>query len=166
MGERFGESEIQNLYVSVKSDHDVGGLQITVDDAFLVRFFERLGYLTRQLTSFLHRDWPPLQAGRKVFSFHELEHEKRADLRFLEPVNRSDMRVIQRRQNLRLTPKAREPLGTFRDLSGKHFDRHLPAKLRIPRPIDFAHTASPKRRHDRVRTQIRSSCESHSRRRF
>ena len=68
--ERFGESEIQNLYVSVQSDHDVGGLQITVDDAFFMRFFERLGYLARQLASFLDRDRAPLQACGEVFSFH------------------------------------------------------------------------------------------------
>jgi hypothetical protein len=39
---RFGQSEVQNLDPSFRRDFDVGRLQVTVNDAFLVSGFEGL----------------------------------------------------------------------------------------------------------------------------
>ncbi len=39
---RFGQSEVQNLDPSFRRDFDVGRLQVTVNDAFLMSGFEGL----------------------------------------------------------------------------------------------------------------------------
>ena len=41
----FGESEIENLHRAVGLDPDVGGLQVAMRDARVVRGFERIGDL-------------------------------------------------------------------------------------------------------------------------
>jgi hypothetical protein len=43
--QEYCEAEIQNFYLIFRRDEDVAGLQITVDDAVLVGFFEGRGYL-------------------------------------------------------------------------------------------------------------------------
>ena len=46
--DELGEAEIDNLGVTVLGDHDVGRLQIAVDDALLVSAGQALGDLGRQ----------------------------------------------------------------------------------------------------------------------
>ena len=45
--QRFGETEVEHLHRAVGADFDVRGLQIAMDDALLVRGFERVGDLLR-----------------------------------------------------------------------------------------------------------------------
>ncbi len=44
-GECLRETEVEHFHDTVARDHDVRGLQITVDDALVVRGLERLGDL-------------------------------------------------------------------------------------------------------------------------
>ena len=43
--QRFGEAEVEHLHGAVRTDLDVGRLEIPVDNALLVRRFKRLGDL-------------------------------------------------------------------------------------------------------------------------
>jgi hypothetical protein len=44
---RFRETEVEHLHDPARRDHDVRGLQVAMDDAALVRDFERLRDLLR-----------------------------------------------------------------------------------------------------------------------
>ena len=45
--DRLGEAEVEHLHRAVGADLDVGGLEIAMDDALLVRGVERVGDLAR-----------------------------------------------------------------------------------------------------------------------
>ena len=60
------------------------------------------------------------------------------------------MRVIQRRQYLRLALEARETVLITREDVGEDFERHVAIQLGIARAIHFAHTARAERGKDLV----------------
>jgi len=51
--ESFGETEVENLWLSVGPNFDVRGLQISMDDAFFVRDLETLGNLQQERDGFI-----------------------------------------------------------------------------------------------------------------
>ena len=54
----FAKPEVQHLHGAVGAHLDVGGLQIAVNDALLVRRFERLGDLLRDRQRLVDRNRP------------------------------------------------------------------------------------------------------------
>ena len=61
-----------------------------------------------------------------------------------QAVDRRDVRMIQRGQQLRLAVEARHPLGVVREALGHDLERDVAPELRIPRAIHFAHPARAK----------------------
>ena len=84
------EPEIKNLGGAVVRDFDVGRLQVTVDDPFLMRRLERIGDLPRGRQRFpdlelVETDWPPLSrlgAGQQAV-VAEVSDEDPALLRYV-----------------------------------------------------------------------------------
>src|SRR5262249_20464451 len=62
--------------------------------------------------------------------------------RLFEAVNRADIRMIERRQHLRFTPEAREPVRIAGQSRGKDLDGNLAIQLRVASKIDLAHPAA------------------------
>ena len=54
--DRLGQTEVENLDRAIRSQLDVGRLQIPVHDAGIVRGFERLGHLAGNGNGFVNRD--------------------------------------------------------------------------------------------------------------
>ena len=67
------------------ADLDVGGLQVAVDDALLVRGLERLGDLPRDRQRLGERHRAARDVRREVLALDELHHERANAVRFLEP---------------------------------------------------------------------------------
>jgi hypothetical protein len=114
-----------------------------VDDALVVRLLEGFGDLLRDLEGLVDRDRPAGEALLEVLALDELEGEEGLAVRFLETVDRGDVRVIQRREEVGLALEAGEALGVLRDLGGEDLDGHVAAERRVGRPVDFSHAASP-----------------------
>ena len=68
----------------------------------------------------------------------------------LEPVNRGDVRMIQRRERLRLALEPRQAFGVGGERVRQDLDRDLAAERRVRRPIHLAHPAFADRRGDFV----------------
>ena len=75
----LGEAEVEDLHLAVRRDLHVGGLQVAVDDALLVRLLERLGDLPRDRERLVDRDRPALQPLGEVLAGDELHGEEVAD---------------------------------------------------------------------------------------
>ena len=84
---------------------------------------------------------------RQVVAPDEFHHQERSDLTlpafqthptFFEPIDRRDVRVIQRGEDLRFAPKSSESIGIRRHRCGEHLDRHLALQVRVGRPVDLA----------------------------
>jgi hypothetical protein len=58
-----------------------------------------------------------------------------------EAVDAADVRMIERRENLRLAPEACEPIRVIRKGRRQHLDRDVAIELGVVRAIHLAHTA-------------------------
>ena len=109
--QRLRQAEIEHLGHAVRTNNDVARLEISVDDACGVRGLDSLGDLQRQLQCLAHghctcRD--PVANGFALDQFHD--QELGVGL-VLEAMQRRDVGVVERRQNLRLTLEPRHPFG-------------------------------------------------------
>ena len=100
--DRLGQTEVENLDRAVRSQLDVGRLQIPVNDAGVVRGFKRLGNLAGNGDGFVNRDRSAGDAVGEGVARHQL-HDERArggmiSPRFLRSENLGDVGMIQRRQ--------------------------------------------------------------------
>ena len=151
----LGQAEVEDLHLAVGCELDVGGLEVAVDDALLVRLLEGLGDLLRDLEGLGDRDRPALQALGEVLAGGELHREEvggRAvgERRALEAVDVGDACVVEGREDLRLALEAGEPIGIGGKSLGKQLDRDVASELRVRRPVDVAHAARAEGRHDPV----------------
>ncbi len=93
---------------------------------------------------------PPGESLAEVFSFDELERQERRAAGLLQPIDRGDVRVVQRGKQVGLTPEAREPLGIACHFGRQHLDRRLAIEVGVGRPVHLAHAAGADRRGDAV----------------
>ena len=81
---------------------DVRGLQISMDDALLVRRLERLGDLLRDRQRVVERNRAARDPLRQIVTLDEFHDEGAHPAGFFEAVDVRDVRVIQGRERLRL----------------------------------------------------------------
>jgi hypothetical protein len=135
-GRQLRQAEVEHLRVAVCGDRDARGLQIAVDDPFRMRCFQRFSDLMCDRQCFVDRDGSLGDAIGQRRSFDQLQYERLNAVRFVEAVDRRDVRMIEGRENLRFTLEAGKPVegkGLGEDLQGD-----VASQLRIAGTIDFA----------------------------
>ena len=96
-----------------------------------------------------------------VVALDQFEHERVGLAAVLEPVDRPDVRMIQRREHLRFALEAGEAIGIARERVRQDLQRDLAIQLRVARAIDLAHAAGAKRGQDLIRAEARSGGQRH-----
>ena len=139
--ERLGKTEIEDLHRSLRCDLHISRLEVPVNDRLLVRRLQRFGDLQRNPEGFFNADRSLLDPFRQGLAIDELEHERGTAARFLNAVNRSNVLVIQRSQQLRFACKAGHAIRIEHETIRQNLQRHIAVKPRIPRPIYVAHSA-------------------------
>ena len=76
--QRLRQPEVEHLHRAVGAHLDVGRLEIAMDDALLVRRFERLGDLPRDRQRLVERNRPARDAVGERRPFDQLQDERRA----------------------------------------------------------------------------------------
>ena len=122
-----------------------------MDDALLVRGFERFGDLSRDRQRFVERQRTLRDAVRERRALDELEHQRVRARIFLESVDRADVRMIERREQLCLALEARDAVGIGRESIREKFQRDIAVEPRIARAIHLAHAARAESRHELIR---------------
>ena len=89
-----------------------------MDDALLVRGFERLGDLLRDRQRFVERNRSARDALRQVLAFDQLHHQARVPL-LLDAVDVRDVRMIERREHFRFALEPRQPIAIVGDVAGR-----------------------------------------------
>jgi len=141
-----------------------------MDDALLVRRFERLRDLLRDGQRLVNRDRPARNALRQILALDELHHDRAHTATLFEAVDVRDVRVIDGRQRLRFAIEPREPVGVARERIGQDLQRNIAIELRISRAEHLAHPANTDARDDfvdaeaRARSQSQLSARLHQRR--
>ena len=70
--QRLRQPEVEDLHRAVRADHDVGGLEIAVDDVLLMRRFERIGDLLRDEQCLIDRQGPACDPLRQVLTLRRV----------------------------------------------------------------------------------------------
>ena len=82
-----------------------------MDDAFLVRGLERLGDLARDGEGLGERQAGRARGDRRASAFDQFEDQRGDAIRFFQPIDRADVRVIERRERPRFAREAGAALG-------------------------------------------------------
>ena len=114
----LGEAEIQHLHVAFIGDRNVVRLQVAMNDSFLVRSFQSLGNLVGNSQGLVYREGPFGQPPGQRLALGKLHRQEVYAVRFLEVVDRGDVRVIDSGQHLGFTLQASQPIGVVRQLLG------------------------------------------------
>ena len=146
-----------------------------MDDALLVRRFERFRDLSSDRQRLIEREGPrgpaptgflqdtvfrPCQPFRQRVAFHQLEDQRphgrlcwaRRRIVLFKPVDAADVRMIEGGEQLRFAPEPGDAIGIAREDIGEQLDRHVAIEPGIAAAIDLAHAAGPDRRDDLVRS--------------
>jgi len=137
---------------------EVRRLQIAVDDAVFVRVLQGVGNLPGDRQRFVERDRPLCDPVRQCRTFDEF-HDERLALR--KPVDRRDVRMIERGEHLCFTLEARKPLGICSVEIRQHLQRHVAMQAAVVRPIHLAHASYADQGDDFIRAESRTDVECH-----
>ena len=91
----FREPEIQHLHIAVRGDLDIGGLQIAMNDPLLVGGFQRFSDLPGDLQRLAQGESAARDAIGQRRALDQFENQPAHALAVFQPVNRTDMRMIQ-----------------------------------------------------------------------
>ena len=123
ISEGLGEPKVQNLHRAFGRQHDVGGLQVTMDDAFAVRSFESRGDLFEEGNCLVDGDGPAGKSRRQRLAFDELHDEELLAVLCLQTIEGGDVGVIQAREELGFSFETGDAFLVSRKLLGQNFDR-------------------------------------------
>src|SRR5262245_62941434 len=105
---------------------------------------ECLGNLKRDSKRFT--DWYPslVDPVGQCLTVNIFQNQGETTSSFLDAINCRNVRMIERRQQLRLASKPSHPVAVFSQGFRKDLDRDVSAELHVPRAIDFSHSACTK----------------------
>ena len=95
----------------------------------------------------LQRERAAADALVEVLAVHQLQGQGEGAVRFLEAVDRRDVRVVQGGQELGLAAEAREVLRVLQEHLREELEGDLAAQAGVPRAVDLAHAAGPQEGH-------------------
>ncbi len=132
-----------------------------MDDPLLVSRFERVGDLAGDLESLLRFQSAADELLRERLPFHELEHERPHASGLLDAVDRRDVSMVERREDLRFALETRHALGVCGESFRQDLDCHVAPQPRVPGAVHLPHSAGADRRHDFIGPEPGTRSESH-----
>ncbi len=123
--------------------HDVRGFEIAVDHSPLVRRLETVGDPQRDLERIVDGHRSSAVGLRQRRALGQLDRQEPLAVLLLEPVDRGDVLVAERGQELRLALETSQPLAVARHVLGKRLDRNGATEAGVGGPVDHAHPATP-----------------------
>ena len=142
------------------AEHDVGGLQIAVRDAFLVRGRHGIGNGNRDRQQSIERQ---PAAGHRVGqrpSFDQLLRQEELAVGLLHGMDGDDAGVVKGGDGLRLAFESLAPFRVGRGQGGQELQRDEPVQTRIAGFVHFAHAACADGRDDFVDAESSAGSES------
>src|SRR5215475_6637798 len=119
-----------------------------MDHAFFMRSLQRVRNLDGQFERLLNRYRSPRDLVGECFSFDQFKYEKISFVESLEPVNRTNVWMVQRRDQFCFALESRLAVAVVTELFGQKFDRDTAPPLRVGGLKYFAHSAFSEQRCD------------------
>lgn len=83
----------------------------------------------------------------------QLQDQRLYSIRFFEPVDRRNVRMIERGKDVRFPLEARKPVRIEQEGIGQDFDGDIAFQLHVPRAIHFSHSPGADARENFVRPE-------------
>ena len=160
------QAEVEHLDAAIPGQRHIRGFQIPVDDAFLVRGFECFGDLSGDGERFINRQRPLADAIREGLAIDQFEDEEVSPVRLVDAVDRADVRMVQRGEDLRFAAEARETIGIVDETVRKDLQRDVATEFGVARAIHVPHAAGSERRNDFMRPEAGAGGQGHEAPRF
>ncbi len=149
----LGQAEVEDLHQTVARDHQVGRLDVPVDDPLAVRLGQPARHLLSHLRGLLHGERPALQPAAECFAVVAGHGEVEPAVGSLPQLqDGAQVRVVERRGRLGLLDEPGLGLGVARQLGGEELEGHDAREPRVLRLVDHAHAAAPQQLQDPVGT--------------
>ena len=156
IGGRERDAEIGDLDPAALVEHQVGGLDVAMDHAAVVRGGEAGGGLVDRPRRLLRRHLVlALEPGRERLALDELHGEIGLPLPLADVVDLDDVRVVERGHGAGLAQEALLDALVVRERRGQHLDRDVAAERRLVALVDHAHAAAAQLGDDVVVTDLR-----------
>jgi hypothetical protein len=139
--ERLRQPEVEEFYLAVRRQLDVGGLEVAVNNALRVRGFECLGYVSKDRERFFNTQGVPRESFAESLARHQLHHQQPRFTYVLQPMDGRYVRVIERGEHARFAFKALEAAFIAGEVRGYELDGNIASEPRIASAIDLAHPA-------------------------
>ncbi len=148
--ERLRQAEVEHLHRAIRPDLDIRGFQVAVDDALLVRRFERVGNLGGDRQRLLERHRSARDDVREVLTLDQFHGQGAHAVELFEAVDLGDVRVIEGGERLCLTREPRQAIGIGSEQVGKHLERDVSIEPPVARAVDLSHAAGAEAARDLV----------------
>jgi hypothetical protein len=129
--------------LAARSDENVGGLDVVMDDAFGVSGVERVGDLNAEIQRLIERERLALNGVLESLAFEVFHDDERMAALFADFVDGTDIGMIQRGSSLGFVLEALKSLRILCDAVGKKFQGNEAAELDIFGLVDDTHTPPP-----------------------
>ena len=152
-----GDAEVGDLHQAVVHHHDVGRLDVTVDDVAVVSVGEPVGHLRGNVQRQLHRQRLARRQDRaQLLSLQKLHGHVGEALALADVVDGDDVGVVEPAGRARLLVEARFVLGHLvrRQREVDRLDRNDAVQHRVARLVDDAHGALPELRKKLVAAEL------------
>ena len=144
------QTEVEQLGLPVRRDHDVRGLQVAVHHVVIVRVRQRAGDLRPVARHGLRGQASGRDQGIEGAALHELHRDEGAAAGLADLVDRADVRVVQARGGARLAQQPLAGRGIVLRGGWQHLEGDLAIQPGVARPVDHTHAALAQLREDLV----------------
>jgi len=139
IGDELGEAEIENFDGAAFGDDDVGGLDVAMDDAFLVSGTEGIGELNADIDGARNGEFALREDLVEGQAFEELHGDEGDAFMLFDGVDGADSGMIEGGGGTGFAEEAFEGLSVATCLFREEFEGHVAAELGILGFIDHAH---------------------------
>src|SRR4029453_3919756 len=143
IGVNLCKAKVEHFHDSAGGDLDVGGLEIAMDDAFLVRHRQGVCNLTGNGQRVPQGNWTGFQAIGERRTRHQLEHDAPHVGSLFEAVYGRDGGMTERGEPASLALEPRDSLRIRQERVRKDLDGYTAPQYRVSCAIDLAHRAGP-----------------------
>jgi hypothetical protein len=158
------EAEVKDLHLSVRRHHDVGRLEVPVDQAAAVRRSESIGDRNRHRDRLIERQRPVEQTAGERLPFDVLHDEERRPVMVAHVVERADVRMVQAGNRLRFALEPCAPVSVGADGRRENLDGNGPIETDVSTTVDFTHPSGADEGLDLVGAEARAGRQRHGRR--
>jgi hypothetical protein len=134
------DSEVDPLRLAARADHQVGGLDVAMHHAGVVRVLDPVERLMDQRERLLEgQRAAPLESSVQCLALDEFHHQVEIVVFLGEGEHDGDVGMVESRQSLGFHPEALDQLGVIRQIGAQHLDRHGPPQGFVDAAPDEAH---------------------------